>query len=637
MQYIARCYLLMGCLAANVCLAAEPDMPLVQMRRSFLQAEQYINQERSADYFALAENLKNYVLYPYLQYLWLKKHLDDNQAVSQFINDYPQNRFAGILRGKWLLQLGKNRQWPLFMQYYRPSDDADLQCYQAQAQYQSGQPAQAADNARRLWLSGKSQPASCDAVFAALKTSADFTPQFIRQRFQAALQLDNQALARQLLGMLPADMQAEAELWLKLHRQPQQIMQNSEWKQHPQAGELFAHTVGRWLETEPLPALQIWDAEKRNFSITAGSFADIEKRLALALAFKRDVQAYSRLSQLPDKDGSTREWRVRAALSQQNWPQVQTALEGLSEEEKAQDKWQYWQARTHFAIGNSGLAQSIYQQLAQNRSFYGYLAAGRLQQNLNLADHALPVATAEIDDLKQRMEFQTVAELLAIDRKPEARRQWWPAIAGLDLHGLTVAAKLAQQWQLPDIAIFTIAKANSWDDMDLRFPLRHTGQIDEIARQQQLNPALILGLIRQESAFDEQADSPAGAKGLMQVMPSTAKHLADSLHEDWRGEFSLFNPQLNLRYGSMYYKQLLQQFNGNHVLAAAAYNAGPNRVKRWLPESAALPGDIWLESIPYKETRSYVSSVLFYTLVYQQRLQKIELKPEHFVIDVQSS
>ena len=184
------------------------------------------------------------------------------------------------------------------------------------------------------------------------------------------------------------------------------------------------------------------------------------------------------------------------------------------------------------------------------------------------------------------------------------------------------------------MAIATIAKANEWDDLELRFPLEYVAQIQNIAAAQKLDPAIIFGLIRQESAFDEEAESPAGAKGLLQLMPRTAQQIAEDLHEGWNGEDSLFNPELNLRYGSIYYKKLLQQFSGAHLLAAAAYNAGAAKIKRWLPDSQAMPGDIWIESIPYKETRGYVSSVLMYALIYQQRLHGNGLKPADLLPEV---
>jgi len=628
MQRISKFFMVFSLLISSLCQAKATERPLTDMRKDFLLAEQYLNENREPDYFNLENALKNYPLYPYLHYQWLKKHLDDDSSISQFLADFPQSRYAHLLLQKWLQQLGQTQQWLKFMAAYKNTDDPELQCYNAQAQFQTGRPDTALDSARQFWLSGKSLPNACDNLFTILKGSSYLNRDLIWGRFQAALLQNNPTVAINVMPLLPAEDQPAAELWLKLHRQPNLVKEPGDWKLSlPQAGQLFAHTIMRWLKSDPTAALQTWEAEKSHFTLTDALFADTEKQLALALAFKHDEQAYQRLSQLTAKDSSTREWRVRTALYQQNWPQVQDALNALSGEEKIQDKWQYWQARALLNNGDAEKANSIFQQLAKNRSFYGFLAADRLQQTINLADHPVNVSTEEISNLQQQDRFQVVAELLAINRKPEAQKQWWFAVTGMDKHNLTIAAKLAQQWQLPAIAIFSIAKANDWDDIDLRFPLYYAERIQNSAAEQQLDPALIFGLIRQESAFDELADSSAGAKGLMQVMPKTAEQIAQDLQQPWSGETSLFNPDLNIKYGSYYYKKLLNQFNGYPLLATAAYNAGANRVKRWLPERNTLPGDIWMETIPYKETRGYVASVLQYALIYQQRLQKQGLKP----------
>lgn len=635
MTFAVRLLLLINLLMVGVCNAGASEQSLAAMRKTFLQAEQYISQGRDSDYFTLADTLKAYPLYPYLQYQWLKTHLDDDNSVLSFLRESAQSRYAGVLHQKWLLQLGRKQQWSTFLQHYRNGDDTELQCYYAQAQFQIGQQQPALDSARRLWLTGKSQPDGCEALFAILKASVYFNRDLIWQRFQAALSQDNASLAVQMQSLLPDQDKPAAETWLKLHRKPQLVKEAGDWKrQYPQAGMLFAHAIVRWLDSDPSAALNSWDAEKQNFTIPAEIAADTEKRIAMALAFKRDNRAYQRLAQLAGSDGPAREWRVRSALSQQNWRDVGTALAALSEEEKRQDKWQYWQARTLAASGQPEPARAIFQQLAKNRSFYGVLAADRLQQNIALTDRPVAVSRQEIELLQQQNDFRVAAELLAIDRRQEAKRQWWYAIARLDNRSLSVAAKLAQQWQWPAMAIFTIAKANDWDDMELRFPLQYSAQIQDSAAAQQLDPALIFGLIRQESAFDEQADSPAGAKGLMQLMPTTGQQIAASLKDHWSHETNLFNPEINVKYGSYYYKKLLKQFDGHYLLATAAYNAGANRVKRWLPEGKALPGDIWIESIPYKETRGYVSSVLLYALIYQQRLQRNALKPGELIREV---
>jgi len=629
-------FLLLAALTDILPNSAQADeISLAAQRQQFLLAEQAIDRNRDTEYFALAAALKNYPLYPYLHYQWLKNHLDADSEIQQFLIDNAASRYASALRQKWLLQLGKKQQWPLLLKHYHGSDDPDLQCYAGLARFETGQTLEALDQARALWLSGKSQPEHCDALFTAYQASPYFNQEMIHQRFQAALNRDNLSLAGYLTRFLTGTELELANTWLKLHRQPETLISDQHWRQYTeQAGELFAHAIDRWLESDVEQAMTAWDKEKSQLTIVSATLAYIEKRIAITLALKHDKRAYARLSRLDNSDESAREWRVRAALNAQNWQDVAAAIAGLSDEEKSREKWQYWQARGLAEAGQPVSANALFQQLAKNRSFYGFLAAGRLRQTIALEDHPLIVSAQDLDYLQTHPDFRVVSELIAIDRKLEAKRQWWYAIGKLDSRLLPAAAKLAQQWHAPAWAISTIAKANHWDDVNLRFPLEYVQQIQANASAQQLDPALILGLIRQESAFDETADSPAGAKGLMQVMPKTGQQIAADMRDRWDSDNNLFKPELNLKYGAFYYKKLLQQFNGHVALATAAYNAGANKVKRWLPENQTLPADIWIETIPYKETRGYVASVLMYSLIYQQRLQRDSLKIDDLLREV---
>lgn len=625
---IAARLLLLACLpASGLSAGADTERGLAAMRTTFLQAEQYIKQNREDDYFALADTLKTYPLYPYLQYQWLANHLDDEKSVRAFLLENADSRYAQLLHRKWMAHLGQRRQWLSFINFYNNSNDTELQCYFAQAQYGNGEQQAALESAKQFWLSGKTLPAACDALFGALQSSSFLTAELIRQRFRAALKLNNAALAKQLLPLFDHRDRALAEQWLKLHNQPQQVTQAAAWRRDdPQAGQLFAHAITRWLESDPRAALSAWDTHRQSFKIPAETVADTEKRLGLALAFRRDKRAYAKLAQYAGDDDSAREWRVRAALNQQQWPEVLTAIAALNEAARQEDKWQYWQARALTATGQPQQAAAIFQAIAAHRGFYAFLAADYLRQDIQLNHRPVTATEREVGALQKSSAFQVIDELLAIDRKSEAVGQWRHAIADLDNRQLQVAAKLAQDRQWPSMSIFTLAKAQHWDDMELRFPLWFNNQIQSNAGRNQLDPALVFALIRQESAFDEFAGSPAGAIGLMQVMPKTARQIAGELRQDWNNDFNLLNPDINIRYGSYYFKKVLDQFGGHFVLAAAAYNAGANRIKQWLPKNQALPADIWIETIPYKETRGYVSSVLMYALIYQQRLNRHSLK-----------
>jgi soluble lytic murein transglycosylase len=607
----------------------------IAQRQAFLQAERYISQNREADYFALAASLKTYPLYPYLHYQWLKNHLDDQNGIELYLSEYADSRYAQQLHSKWLFNLGKQQRWDAVLSHQYPTDNPETQCLFALAQFHNNQSVVALNRAKRLWLQADLHSEHCDALFSLLKQSSSFDSDLAWQKFQWALSKNNPQVATPLLDFLSDQQRPIANIWLKLYKQPELVKQHGDWKRESdQAGLMFAQTILRWADSDLTAALATWDREKNTINIAPETLIDTENNLALALALKGEADAYQRLAQLSKPNQANREWQIRAALRAQNWSAADTALAGLDDETKHQDKWQYWQARAWHELGQKPQAVRVFQQLAQQRSFYGFLAAEKLQQPINLADNPIHVSATEIAQLKQQANFQVVSEFLALDRPLEAKRQWWFATTHLDKHDLAVAAKLAEQWQWPAIAIFTSAKAQQWNDISLRFPLVYANEIDLHATKHQVDPALIFGLLRQESAFDESADSVVGAKGLMQLMPKTAKEIASELKQTWQNDSRLFNPNLNIQYGSFYYKKLLTEFDDHPLLATAAYNAGSKKVKRWLSSNQALPGDIWIELIPYKETREYVSSVLQYALIYQQRLHRESLKVVNLIREV---
>jgi len=628
----ARCLLV---LLAPMTLAQAADASIVTLRNTFLQAERYIAEQRDDDFHVLADTLKDYPLFPYLQYQWLSQHLADEQAVKTFMLEQAQSRYAVLLQQKWLESLGQKRQWTTFLTHYRPGHDQALQCYAAIARYHTGQTAEALAWARELWLAGKPLPAACDELLSLLQASPQFDATLVWQRFESALKHNHVNLASGLQAAMTEADRGRAVLWLEIQRKP--ALFDAEAKamaDDPRAGELLALAVMRWLDTEPGAAFDFWHRYQARFVISPDTRQETGKRLALALAFRRDPRAYDALSAITQADETVREWRVRAALAQQNWPQALTAITALPASESSQDRWLYWQIRALQQTGQHTTAAPLLHTLAQKRSLYGFIAAYQLGQPIAINDVPASIGDEAIKALvASDRELQAAGELLALGRQKEAKRQWQHAVSRHSHDELRVAARLARDWHWPAVAIATVATAGEWDDMALRFPVLYWEDIETNARQHQLSPALLLGIIRQESAFDPYAESSASARGLMQVLPETGRQMAELLRDDGSKTRDLFQPASNIRYGSYYVRRLLNQFDNHPMLAIAAYNAGPGRVKRWRP-AKTLPADIWMETIPYKETRNYVASVMAYALLYQQRLQKQDLRMVDMMADV---
>jgi soluble lytic murein transglycosylase len=607
---------------------------LEQQRTDFLQAEQAISQGNEAAFLQLNAGLVDYPLYPYLQYQWLSNHLTDTDKISTFLTNYSDSRYGQLLRAKWLDYLATQQRWNEFVQYYQASDNVALACQFQWANYQMGNSTPALNEAKRLWTTGDTLPNECDPLLSALLVSPVMTPELIWQRFELALKKDNVSLATHIRRSMAKADQNAADMWLQVHKKPALIENSDFWQ--PTMAKLFAHGVLRMAKANLDEAIAVWDAHKAAVNPNHETVQQVEQKLSLALAHKRDARAYERLNLVTNPDEEVREWKIRAALLEQNWQHVSSALAGLNMEEQRQPKWQYWQARALAETGNAAQSQAVFNKLAQDRSFYGFLAADTINQPYQTADKPVLLANNELETLANETDFKVAQELSFLHRDLEAKRQWSFATKKLPKERLQVAAKLAQSWQWDQIAIVTLVQADYWDDLALRFPLTYSSQVQSNADLQQLDPAVVFGLMRQESMLDKNAESPVGARGLMQIMPETGRQIARKLNEPWQSASSLFEPDTNIKYGTFYYKQLLARFNGNFALAAAAYNAGPNRVNQWLPNGQLMPADVWIETIPFKETRKYVTSVLSYAMIYSQRLQRNSLKIKNLLSDVQS-
>lgn len=605
---------------------------LDQQRIDFLRAEKLLEQKNDDAFLTISSTLTDYPLYPYLQYQWLKNNLQQGSKIQLFLSTYKDSRYAQLLRSKWLDYLAKNERWYEFIQYYQPDDNAALQCQFYWSLYKSGNEQQALTEAKHLWTSDDSLSKECDPLLSALVMSSTLTSELIWQRFELALKKDNVPVAVYVKQLLNKTDQTIADLWLQVHKKPLLIQDSNFW--HQPMGRIFAHGIDRMIHSNLNLAITLWDDKKLLFNLDSQTAQQLERKLALELAYRRDSRAYNRLNQLVNIDEEVREWKVRSALYEQNWPHVLAALSGLTPEEQQKPRWQYWQARSMAATGDTPQAQNLYTKVAEDRSFYGFLAADAINKSYNLIDKPVFLAGNELKALANETDFKVIEEFNFFNRELEARRQWWFSIKKLSKERLMIAAKLAQAWQWDQIAIMTLAKAEYWDDLTLRFPVNYLQQILDNSHQQDLDPVIVFGLIRQESMLDKNARSVVGARGLMQIMPQTGKQIAQTLNESWQSDNSLLNPDINIKYGIHYYKQLLKQFTGHFALATAAYNAGPSRVTKWLPSDKSMPADIWIETIPFKETRQYVASVLSYAMIYQNRLHRNELKMKNLMLDV---
>lgn len=590
-------------------------------REAFQIAEQSLQAGTSLDYAAL----RGYPLYPYLRYRDLSRRLTEFPTVEvrDFLQTYSDTPLANRLRNAWLRQLASTHRWDDYLRDAVPGRDPTFECWRRQALLNAGQSEAALQDFAALWRRGGSLPSACDPVIAVWQADGNPTSELRWQRFALAMTARDMGLARFLRTDMSATDQELADTWLAVADDPTLILDATRLKAgDPRVPAILADGLSRWRRRDALAALAALDALKTRDPSLAPHLAIEERLLALWIASDYHPNALARLAALPETvvDQDVREWRIRVCLRQGDWPAALHWLDRLPPEERDSPRWQYWRARALESLGQIELAQSIYRRIANQRDYYGFLAADRLGVSYTMTNTPLSVSPTELDALLARSPgLQRARELYILGREWEADAEWRQATQAFDPATLKQAARLAHRWGWYHQAIITIARAEHWDDLELRFPLAYHDEVVANAKADAMDPAWIYAVIRQESAFRADARSPVGALGLMQMMPATGQQIAQDL-QDAVDTPNLRQPETNIRYGAHYLRRMLERLQDNPTLATAAYNAGPNKVMQWLPADHPVPADVWAETIPYRETRAYVQRVMEYAAVYRHLL-----------------
>jgi soluble lytic murein transglycosylase len=614
-------YLLLLCCSVS---AAESSS-IAQQRAAFLKAEQAFKEGDQARFSQLTKQLRDYPLYPYLRYEDLSTRLDSakTREIDTFLDTFADSPVASRLRYEWLQELASHRRWRTYLHAYRPSNSFQLQCYHRQALWATGDHKAALSDMEALWLNGQSLPDACDPLLESWRKAGGLTEQLVWQRIRLAMADGEPKLARYLARFLPPHEQQWVQVWYKVHRKPSLILHSKLLDgNHPAAKWIFVHGMKRLARIDTEKAVEAWGRLSGRFHLSDDERGDIIRAIGLSLAYDGHQDARGWLAKIPatHTDQAVRYWRVRAALVRQDWPEVLHWIARLTKGEQSDDRWQYWRARALEALGNRDEAKALYRHLATSRSYEGFLAADRLGLPYRFEEESLRYEPAELATLEKLPGILRARELFHLGRDLDARREWYAATRHMDESELRRAAKLAHAWGWHDRAILTLGRSSYRDDLELRFPVVHETTVVKQANKANVDPAWAFAVIRRESAFNPEARSYRGARGLMQLLPATARQVARVINAPFRGSAELYKADLNIQLGINYLRMVLDKFSDHPVLATAAYNAGGYRVRGWLPQNQPLPADIWIETIPFNETRNYLRSVLAYTAIYERRM-----------------
>jgi soluble lytic murein transglycosylase len=615
---IASLALVLSCLGFAALSFAQGDPDFLAARAAF---------DRSARLRldALAPNLAGHVLWPYVEYWQLKLRLDSarDDEVRGYLRRWAQSPLADRLRVEWLKSLGKRGQWTIFAAEYPPptGEDVELTCYGLQyLRQRDGDTALTA--AKPLWFSGQTTPESCDPLFAALIAKGDLTPIDRRARFRLATEAGNVRLAQSIAVDLPPAERITPREFAHTDPNPAAALAKGEFQwTRPDGRNLALYALERAARSDAAGVRAAW--EKQRGRLPAADRLYGNARIAYHAARQLNAQAaeWYREAEGAPLSEEQRAWRVRAAMRAGACPDVLAAIEAMPPSEAQSSTWRYWKARALSAAGRTDDAGAIHAGLAGEFGFYGLLSAEALGKPIELSSVTFEPDAEALAAFGARDGVRRAVKLAQLDMRADSQREWLYVVRGLPDEALLLAAEYARRQGLYDRAINTADRTLVRHDFGLRYMMPFREQFAAAARAHDVDEALLLGIARQESRFVPDIVSSAGATGLMQLMPPTAQWVAKQLNRPDYRPSQISDVGINTQFGAYYFKYWLERLDRMPALAAAAYNAGPGRAQAWR-NGAPIEGAIWVETIPFNETRDYVKKVLANTMVYARLLNQ---------------
>ncbi|NNH27686.1 lytic transglycosylase domain-containing protein [Acinetobacter terrestris] len=585
-------------------------------------------------------SMQNDVLGYYPEYWSLNANLSAQPSsnIVNFAQRYPQSAMAEKLAADYVEEKVKQADFATaqpVLQYVTNADQAES-CAVAQVRAKSGDPLVFAEY-KDVWLTTNSQPESCTGLGRMMLSSPLMTEQDRQQRLWGQLRAgqSGQALATaQTLGM---------SLSLAQLNQIQANPLNYLWSAPKASTADHAYLVfamGRLADSDLNSAMS---AVKR---AAEGTPLQVQKALYRAVGyiggttvmknnFNREVLNYLDASYGLPFSSEEAEIYARQAIRFSSWESLIRAIDAMSVTQKQEDRWQYWLARASEQRGDASskrTAQEIFKKLAQGDDYHNLLAKDKLGQSYNNIPNNVQPSNSDVQRLSQDIHFSRAFALRRVNAPDNyINREWnWAVRQAYLKHDdglLLAAAKRATDMGWYDRAIYAADRTENKHNYSYRYAMPHQNYVVSHSRNAGIDPAWAYGLMRQESRFNTGARSHVGAGGLMQIMPDTAKLVARQMGETYNPA-ALSDMNTNIRYGTFYLSMIQSQLSSSPVLATAGYNAGPNRARRWQPDSQSIAADQYTESIPLTETRDYVKHVMtnatHYGVLLGQGAQSIE-------------
>jgi soluble lytic murein transglycosylase len=605
-------------LAALALLAA----PLLRAQDDATQSAAFEAAERGLPPPALPAD---HPVRPWVEMATLRKDIDTLPAAraQDFLKRHAGQPVAEAFREAWLRSLLKRKDWTTFRAAWSPAiKDTTLRCGDLQARLAAGAAdAQWTADAQAIWRSsGKSLPDACDPVFDALAARGGLPDALRWERIELAAAEWEPGVMRAAARGLPAEQLALANDYAAFVQSPHP--RATQWPKTARSRLVASHGLAKLAKDDPLAAEAQLPAIAQALDFTEAERGRVLYQAALWTVASYLPDSARLLALVPDSayDERLHEWRVREALSRGDWKAALDALRRMDPKQRDSSRWTWFEARMLELTGDREGARALFARAASRPDFHGFLAADRLDRPYALCPLMPDWSDAEKAAVAADPALVRAMALFRADRSGWATREWNDALTRLDDRQRRIAVQVAQEHGWFDRAVFNLGKVPEEQRLyTLRFPIHHADLIEREARRNGLDPAWVAAEIRAESTFNPRARSPANARGLMQVLPSTGAAVARRLGLPWGGAESLYDPATNITLGTAYLREKEAMY-GKPYVAIAAYNAGPTPTSRWLSQRGHMDPDIWIETISYRETREYVARVLAFSVLYDWRM-----------------
>ncbi|WP_194567718.1 transglycosylase SLT domain-containing protein [Vibrio anguillarum] len=596
---------------------------LDSQRELYDQAQRWLDEDKVDEAKKIRNKIKNYPLTPYLDYRSLLVDIGNKPplAVQVFIDTHQDFPFSNRIRAPYLDALAAKGKWTTLLDFQKAEpNDEPYRCHYYNAHYQTGQRDIAFKGAQKLWLSGSSISDACDPLFTAWSEQGGLTDDWLLKRMLLAFDGRNLTLMKYLQKKLvKPKSQATAQAMMDLYRSPENVL-------------TFAkqYTDGTFNQQSIQFALE--KLARQDAKLAQSVYQTLLDQKILADAYQRPIAEYIARILLDTEEQALVNWRdnviaqssnsllleqrIRKALTVGRWDEVKFWTEQLPADEKASLRWQYWLGRADIALGDEAKGLQRLNAMIGQRNFYSVAAANMVKQSINYPSTSIKLNPNLLTPYKKAL--VRIQELIERDKIAAAKSEWKWLLDRADTKEKEMLAAYADSQRWYSLTVTASISARMWDNMQLRFPLAHQWWFNFYGQKHDIDPIMLMSLARQESGMDVEAQSPVGARGIMQIMPSTAKYTAKKYQLTYNDEQELYEVGKNIEIGSHYLNGLLEQYGDNRIFAFAAYNAGPNRVNQWREKTQGkLDAYAFIEAIPFRETRGYVQNILMFETYYR--------------------